>query len=105
MKLDEAVIAWTPGTQKWAGDPLHGTVRIGLIKDSRVWANRYCKTDGTPFLQGKFSATEHQLKMMIIYNQVVRDEIDPHDAHDAFLAIEEYRALFPNSVADDDEEE
>jgi hypothetical protein len=34
MNLDEAVIAWTPRTEKWASDPFCGTLRIDLIAGS-----------------------------------------------------------------------
>ena len=84
MKLIEAYVTW---------EPLSGRARIihesetDDIADGWSWLGA-CRGGGSPL------ATPHEREMMMFINfhtLVVRDGIPPATAHQAFLAIDEYR--------------
>ena len=86
MKLINAMIAYTPGTDQ---------IEIGVHPDTTGWTRKYSRTVGACFLGlRKKSDLERKLMMFIDFNSiVVRDKVDVQVAHRAFLAIDEYRRL------------
>jgi len=99
MKGNDALIAWTPAN--W-DIPLcaatRGKIRIGpLIQKGEIdWTDHpveYACTGGAAYTSWRKLKPEALLAMIFIeFNAiVVRDGIDPQDAHRAFLTIDEYR--------------
>ena len=83
MKYREALIAWNQ----------NGEVKVGPYKNNREWSQPYRNTAGAAFvgvreLSGE--ATERMI-FMDFHMLVVRDGIDPKQAHAEFLKIDEYR--------------
>jgi hypothetical protein len=93
MKITEADVVWTRATEDV---PEAGNVRVerhgsGWKRtrgDSWVLAAR-----AFDFYQGpKDDPTTQLLSLFVLFNTlVIRDGIDPARAHEAFLAIDEYR--------------
>jgi len=86
MKLIEAMIAYTPGTDQ---------IEVGIHPDKTGWTKNYVRTVGACFSDHRERTDiERMLMMFIDFNTiVVRDKVDAQVAHRAFLAIDEYRKL------------
>ena len=90
MKHTEAMYAWGPRRGRVAGKP----VMVGPWPDRSGWSDPYLFTGGACYtaLHGK-SPEERKAQLFIdFHTMVVRDGVPPPDAHEAFLAIDEYRA-------------
>jgi hypothetical protein len=102
MRLEDAVIAWTPLTWDW--HPTTGTIRVGPVKDSD-WKREFGFTDGAVWANWKtMSEQDREERMLGIFHQIVDNgHIDPQVAREAFLEIDEYRGLIGRDVpgADD----
>ena len=94
MKAIEAMIAWTADLPHNSNDPMRrGKVAVGPWPDETGWSDRYDNTIGA-CLAERHRMTEWQLIAMVFIDfqtLVVGYGIDPKSAHDAFLAIDEYR--------------
>lgn len=95
MKATAAMIAWTPlgGVVQDEGDAVPGSIAVGEWPDKTGWSDPYLCTGGACFA-GFHSAGQWQqiaLTFIAFHTCVVADGIDPQKAHDAFLAIDEYR--------------
>jgi hypothetical protein len=91
MKYQEALIAWTPGTDH---------IRVGPLlrpSDGSDWTEhpiRYAYTGGAAYtgLRECEDKTKRDMMLFIEFNTiVVRDEIPVAAAHREFLKIDEYR--------------
>lgn len=85
MKFAEAMIAWDPRTDR---------IQVGPWPDRTGWSRRYLFTDGACTMALHKMAPEVQKAMLFIHFNtiVVRDGVPVAKAHEAFLAIDEYRA-------------
>ncbi|MGN6063829.1 hypothetical protein [Brevundimonas diminuta] len=95
MRAIEALIAWTPNRYPFLDEATCGQVRVGplLGEHESDWTKPYAKTGGACFSE-RHEMNEWQLIAMTFidfHTLVVRDGISPQDAHEAFLAIDEYR--------------
>lgn len=97
MKLSEALIAWNPGTDQ---------VRVGrLLEDGDPdWTEspiRYDMTAGAAYTGvRKLTGIEARHYVMSEFiGLVVRDRVDLDAAHQAFLAIDDYRQAVPDDLA------
>ena len=98
MKFTEAMIAWTPGTDR---------IAVGLWPDETHWSRDYLFTAGACDLAlHRMSSDARRATLMVHFNTcVVRDCIPPQVAHRAFLTIDEYRrAISPDQLGAEDEE-
>lgn len=93
MKAKDALIAWTPY------DPtdetgMAGRVEVGpLLQAGDVdWTKPYSRTGGAKSMATRDMTGMEAIAMLFIeFNTlVVRDGIDPDEAHRAFLVIDEY---------------
>lgn len=84
MKANESLIAWTPETSR---------IRVGPWPDRSRWSDAYAFTDGACCTQWREAAPEARalLVMLAFHTAVVRDGVPVPAAHEAFLAIDEYR--------------
>jgi hypothetical protein len=85
MKISEALVAWTPGKDCQVGP---------LAKEGvPAWSRPYCMTGGAAFIHVRKAEPWKQVALMFIefHTLVVRDGIDPAQAHKEFLKIDEYR--------------
>lgn len=96
MKITEAVIVWTPVDSE-VGAPWRGAVRVERHHDNwaRTPGDRWMPTDSLGEM-GEVSTKGDPIKQLLamyllFHTIVVRDGIAPMDAHEAFLAIDEYR--------------
>jgi hypothetical protein len=107
MKARDALIAWTPATSE--NSPTAGRVKVGrlLERNDPDWTKPYERTGGAAYaatrrLDGDASA----LALFIDFHTlVVRDDIEPAIAHEAFLVIDEYREFIAPDIpgaSDDD---
>ena len=96
--LKEIMIAWTP--VGFEDRTTCGGVKVGRWPDKTKWSDGYLMTCGAcDFDRQKMS--KHELeKMMFIdfHTLVVRDGINPKDAHKEFLKINEYRKLISPDI-------
>lgn len=98
MKYQEALIAWTPGTDLIRVGPL-----IGADQDD--WTDypvRYVMTGGAAYIGLRKCADKQRRDMMLFieFNTiVVRDKIPVEAAHREFLKIEEYRQRISPDIA------
>lgn len=83
MKFKQAMIAWDPG----------GEIKVVPWPDRARLARHLSRTCGACFLDtSNLTPTEALAKIFIDFATiVVRDGVDPTEAHRAFLAIDEYR--------------
>ena len=92
MKACETLFAWNPG----------GTVRVGpLIPANHAdWTDPYVYTAGAAYTDvRKLSGTEATAKLLVDFVcMVVRDGVDPLQAHTEFMNIAEYRAAMPDDM-------
>lgn len=95
MKITECMIAWTP-RHPWNRDSAtYGQVKVGPWPDRSGWTRNYSRTCGACFTATHGMAEWQRIAMLFVdFNTLVaRDNIDPTEAHRAFLAIDEYRWL------------
>jgi hypothetical protein len=90
MKLADVMIAWTPiGAQMRTA----GLVAVDAHPDTTGWSARYMHAVGA--CDAEFIAGGDAERLAILFRafhaMVVRDGILPEDAHEALLAIDEYR--------------
>ena len=97
--MDEWIVAWNPASADSSDHapalPRAGQIKVGLNVPDR-WAMLYEFSSGSCDLSRcKMTAEGKTLMMMIDFHKlVVRDGIDPQDAHQQFLKINEYRRLW-----------
>lgn len=95
MKAKDALIAWTPNFDHEDGNPTKGQVRVGpLLEDGDPdWTYGYSMTGGAAYTARRDMSEWEQIAMVFIEWQtmVFGYKIDPAVAHEAFLAIDEYR--------------
>lgn len=87
MKYQDALVAWTPRTDKIDVGPL-------ISEDARDWSRPYSHTGGAAYVALRECKNEFQRDMMMFiefHSIVVRDRVDIDAAHKAFLKIDEYR--------------
>ena len=96
MKQLECMIAWTPlhpdkPGLRWSGTV--GQVKVGPWPDKMGWSTAYALTGGACHSAYHSMPEWQRIAMLFIefHTLVVRDKIDPQAAHEAFLAIDEYR--------------
>lgn len=109
MKANEAMIAWTPNRAPYLDEPTRGEVRVGAMlgEHEADWTKPYAKTGGACFSE-RHEMNEWQLIAMTFidfHTLVVRDGISTQDAHEAFLAIDEYRQRMSPDIAGAEEAE
>ena len=86
MKLEAVLIAWNPNSSQ---------IEAGPWPDRTGWIRKYRMTSGACYTgRRELSEDRQRLLLFIDFNAiVVRDRVDPEAAHQAFLAIDEYRRL------------
>jgi hypothetical protein len=95
MKQIECMYAWTPGTDQ---------IAVGPWPDVTGWSDRYDYTGGACYAEvHKMTSVGQERRLFIDFNTVVvRDGVPVKAAHNAFLQINEYRALIsPNTEGAD----
>lgn len=95
MKASEAIVAWTPNRGHWADKETAGMVAVGPFMDAASdvdWTAVYAMTGGAANVsRRKMKGPLQKMMVFVEFNTlVVRDGIDPNDAHKAFLKIDEY---------------
>ena len=100
MKAYEAMIAWTPAY--YQGDLTVGQVEVGpLVKEGDPdWTKSYRFTGGAAFASRHGARGAESLAYLFIdfHTLVVRDGIEFSKVHEAFLAIDEYRAAISPEI-------
>jgi hypothetical protein len=101
MKYREALIAWTPAS--WPEESGRGGSTRGHVKVDRVggqWHRPYAFTGGAEYSYVEEARGMEALASLFIefHDMVVRDGINPQVAHEAFLAIDEYRESIAPSI-------
>lgn len=95
MKAAEAMIAWTPNFDHEDGNATKGQVRVGPLQQEGDpdWTFGYSMTGGAAYTARRNMPEWQQIAMVFIDWQtlVYGYKIDPDVAHEAFLAIDEYR--------------
>ena len=98
MKARDALIAWTPIHYADYDGPRRltvGQVKVGplISGDARDWTEPYAHTGGAAYTRVReLRGAESALRCFVDFHHIVlRDGIDPQVAHEAFLAIDEYR--------------
>lgn len=92
MKAKDALIAWTPSWD--VDDPTAGKVKVGPMPEfPSDWSKPYSFTGGAAHTDRRSMVGAEAALMVFVDFQtlVIRDGIDPAAAHEAFLAIDEYR--------------
>jgi hypothetical protein len=101
MKFTECMIAWTPQSYAdWKPD-LAGTVEVGPWPDETGWSDKHARTCGACFTEvHKQEQWQRNWRLFVDFHTLtVRDGIAPQKAHEAFLAIDEYRQLISPDIA------
>ena len=82
--IDDWMVAWNPGS---------GEVDIGPWPDRIGWSDAYQMTSGGCNADRHKMTAEGKVMMLFIdfHKLVVRDGVDPQNAHREFLKIDEYR--------------
>lgn len=93
MKQLAAIIAWTPASWADLKPETAGKVAIVPFPDEAGLSDPYAMTGGACYrARHKMPEWQRIAMLFIEFNTiVVRDGIDPQEAHRAFLAIDEYR--------------
>ncbi|MCJ2098442.1 hypothetical protein [Methylobacterium sp. E-046] len=93
MKQLEALIAWTPTHWEDVKPDTVGKVVVVPFPDETGLSNLYAMTGGACYADQHSAPEWQRLAMLFIdFNTiVVRDGINPQEAHRAFIAIDEYR--------------
>jgi hypothetical protein len=91
MKAYNAVIVWTPSNVEGIPPELRGSVEVRTLQSCRDWTKPpYSRSCGA--VDRRYPSPENLMMLFIDFHTlVVRDGIDPKAAHEAFLAIDEYR--------------
>lgn len=100
MKFTECMIAWTPQSYVDLKPDLAGKVEVGPWPDKTGWSDKYAMTGGACYTD-LHKQTEWQRNWRIFvdfHTLTVRDGVDPQTAHEAFLVIDEYRALISPDI-------
>jgi hypothetical protein len=96
MKAREALIAWTPNEPAYPAE-YRGRVRVAplALGGGSLLKPVYSRTGGAAFVATRhMKGDQSALRLFIEFHTlVVRDGIDPQAAHEAFLAVDEYRDL------------
>jgi hypothetical protein len=105
MKAKDALIVWTP-VWRTGYAATHGKVRVGpLLKEGDAdWTRypvEYASSGGAGYIARRKMRPSQLLAMVFIdfHSMVVRDGIDPQEAHRAFLTIDEYRTHISPDIA------
>jgi hypothetical protein len=95
------MIAYTPPS--WADDlpPTAGEIVVGPHPDMTGWSDNYAYTTGSCYVRRKKVPHWRQVALVLtdFHAAVVRDGIDPRKAHQAFLAIDEFRRVISPDIA------
>lgn len=103
MKAKDALIAWNPAHLT---DKARSTdVAVGTLLEmgQRDWTAPYLLTGGAAEVSWRQMEGDLMRARLFIefHTLVVRDGIDPMAAHEAFMAIDEYRAsISPDTTPD-----
>lgn len=85
MNIDQADVIWTPGTNLCR-------VELRLSGWRRTYGDRWMHANSWGGVGQHTGGDNELLAMFVLFNTiVVRDGVDPQAAHNAFLAIDEYR--------------
>lgn len=98
MKAHEACTAWNPVGED---GPLAGRVVVAYGRDRQPgWSDGYRRTGGACHLEVTEARGDKSALLMFIefHTLVVRDGISLDEAHGAFLAIDEYRAMIAPDI-------
>lgn len=109
MKAHEAVYAWNPKAYDFEQDycrrrgMVAGNVKVGPLphlSSEPNWTQPFMSTGGAVFADTqKLRGVKSILKLFIDFHTlVVRDGIDPKEAHKAFLAIDEYAEMISPDI-------
>jgi hypothetical protein len=101
MKANEALIAWTPAGDP--DDPTSGKVKVGELLSNphaKDWTDPFTHTGGAAYAEVRELTGHASVARLFIdfHTLVVGDGIDPKVAHEAFLAIDEYRAFISPDI-------
>lgn len=94
MKAAEALIAWTPtGADPHVWGQSIGKIEVGLVyPHSTAWSKPYAKTVGAAFgARRTMTGWQQVANVLMDFQGIVTGGIAPDAAHQAFLAIDEYR--------------
>jgi hypothetical protein len=96
VKMLQLMVAWTPTSGEPAEGETPGDIKVGPWPDEDGWSDNFSFTDGacTSYWH-EVDASELAAQIFILFNAVVLDGVDPHKAHNAFLAIDEYCERIP----------
>lgn len=98
MKLADCLIAWTPPDDHSRGKPTFGKVQVFSFPDIDRLSDGYTMSDG--MCMALWQSATHWQRLALLFTlfntMVVRDGIDPREAHRALLQIEEYRRMLPD---------
>lgn len=101
MRAYEALIAWTP--KSWESDRWIPGCKVGPLThaDDPDWTWPYAFTGGAAYLDRRKLQGHESVKLLFVdfHTIVVRDGVDLQAAHEAFLAIEEYRQTISRDIA------
>lgn len=85
MKLAEAMIGWRKG----------GDIKIGQWPDTTQWSAGYLATGASNREFTEATDEGKLLHLLKLFNRlVVKENFDAQKVHNAFLAVDEYRALY-----------
>lgn len=102
MKANEALIAWTPAHPGGRKEATSGQVKVGplLGEHDPDWTAPYACTGGAAYTHVRQATGWKSIAMLMIAFQglVVGDGIEPKAAHEAFLAIDEYRQRIARDI-------
>jgi hypothetical protein len=101
VKAYNAVIVWTPSNIDNIPPELRGKVEVRTPQSCRDWTkppfSRSCGANlrSTRALRGDAAV---MVLFIDFHTLIVRDGIDPKAAHEAFLAIDEYRRRISHDI-------
>jgi hypothetical protein len=92
MRMHEVGTAWTGNADHNAGNPLRGKVKVS--RRHHGWAEEHQSTGGACYAQ--ISQAKHPMEgalwaLVEFHTMVVNYGIEPQVAHEAMLAVDEYR--------------
>jgi hypothetical protein len=97
LSAQKALIAWSPARGPQRSEATRGRVKIGplLEEGDEDWTAPYVCTGGAAWTAQRTRTGPALIARLFIdfHTLVVLDGIDPLVAHNAFLAIDEYRAV------------
>jgi hypothetical protein len=101
------MVAWTPPNSLYH-QATSGKVAVGPWPDTKGWSDSFSSTSGACYADRHKMPEWQRIAMLFIdfHTIVVRDGIDTQAAHEAFLAIDEYRwKISPDTKGATDEED